>query len=186
MSWVGVGEEQYSPKVGLYQKPELWKAQAGEPGLVAESRPWGTRGLGEHGGPRDGWAQTAWSRPGGLQSAARRIRPRPLSLPSGQATHGADGVGPERASTAVGASSPRASEGHARCWTARRRAAKRWGWSWAATRPAPSSSLYLGLQPRWRPGQAGAGTAEVRGRHVLLVQPVVGCLPHSQVTVGRR
>lgn len=46
-------------------------------------------------------------------------------------------------------------------------------------RPALSRSLYLGLQPRWRPGQTGAGTTEVRGRHVLLVQPVVGCLPYS-------
>lgn len=56
----------------------------------------------------------------------------------------------------------------------------------ADARPPPSRLLYLGLQPRWRPGQAGAGTAEVRGRHVLLVQPIVGCLPHSQLTVGRR
>jgi hypothetical protein len=51
-------------------------------------------------------------------------------------------------------------------------------------RRRPRSS-YLGLQPCWRPGQAGAGTAEVRGRHVLLVQPVVGGLPYSQLTVTR-
>lgn len=49
---------------------------------------------------------------------------------------------------------------------------------------APSRSLYLGLQPRRRPGQAGAGTAEVRGRHVFLVQPVAGRLPHPQVAVA--
>lgn len=49
---------------------------------------------------------------------------------------------------------------------------------------APSRSHYLGLQPRRRPGQAGAGTAEVRGRHVFLVQPVAGRLPHPQVTVA--
>lgn len=53
-------------------------------------------------------------------------------------------------------------------------------------RPQQSRLLYLGLQPRWRPGQAGASTAEVRGRHVFLVQPVAGCLPHSQLTVCRR
>lgn len=113
-------------------------------------------------------------------------RAAPSLVPLGQATHGAGGVGPVCAAAAPRASSPRAVEGHARCRVRRRRARGSRKPNPTSARPPPSRSLYLGLQPRWRPGQAGAGTTEVRGRHVLLVQPVVGGLPHSQVTVGRR
>lgn len=74
---------------------------------------------------------------------------------------------------APGRREPRAMPGHAPPGPEARSRARE------GARPALSRSLYLGLQPRWRPGQTGAGTTEVRGRHVLLVQPVVGRLPYS-------
>lgn len=64
--------------------------------------------------------QTEWSRPIGLRSTAHWTRPRPLPSPSGQAAHGASGVGPARAATTLCASPPWAAEGHARCRTASR------------------------------------------------------------------
>lgn len=135
-------------------------------------------------------APSARSPSAGLQPTVPRIGPRPLSLLCGQAARGTREVdesappppppprsvpprpGPRRAARHAGprAVGPGVPRGRAR----------------ADAHPPPARPLYLGLQPRWRPGQAGAGTAEVRGRHVLLVQPIVGGLPHSQLTVGRR
>lgn len=171
--------------MGLCQQPGLRRSRSVQRGPAAG----GDQGLGEHGGPETASgarAKTAWSPLVGLRSTARRSGPSARSLPSGQPAgdwrRGALSAppphavsprpGPPRAPRDVGlravglGGEPRRAR--------------------AGAQPPPSRSLYLGLQPRWRPCQAGAGTAEVRGRHVLLVQPVVGCLPHSQVTIGRR
>lgn len=119
---LGKGRRIVLPQSGALSKARALKSASKRTGRAAGSRPWGAWGLGEYGGPSDGEAQTARSPPVGLKSTDRRIWPRPFSLPSGQAAHGGGRMGPPCAATALVASSPRASEGHARCQTARRRA----------------------------------------------------------------
>jgi hypothetical protein len=140
-----------------------------EQGLAGRKCPWGVRSLSEHGGPATG-AQTAWN-------------PRDWAAPSHcppDRPHTRQRRGPSTVRSRPQCRFARAARSHEPSG-----ASRRWTGPGRAPAPCPFRSFYLGLQPRWRPGQAGAGTAEVRGRHVLLVQSVVGCLPHSQVTVGR-
>lgn len=91
---LGKGRRIVLPQSGALSKARALKSASKRTGRAAGSRPRGAWGLGEHGGPSDGEAQTARSPPVGLKSTDRRIWPRPFSLPSGQAAHGDGGMGP--------------------------------------------------------------------------------------------
>lgn len=137
-------------------------SEAGQPegpGPRRTWRPWRQRGEGEDRMEPAGWTlvrcpsdQTGHS-VAALWTARRGLATR----------------GPLRAAAALTASTPRAPEGPARRGATGRGAGGQPSRARADAQPPPSRSLYLGLQPRWRPCQAGAGTAEVRGRHVLLM-----------------
>lgn len=144
--------------------------------------PRGTGGLGEHGGPHPVRSREPAGRSLGPRStrSCRALTHCPLDRPR---TRLAGSVGPGAPPRAA-PPHPGGADGPARGRIPRRPAPGRGGRSGEGARPLPTRWHYLGLQPRRRPGQAGAGTAEVRGRHVLLVQPVVGGLPHSQVSIG--
>lgn len=111
--------------------------------------PPGGKGFGEHGGPDSG-AQTSW-RP--RDRAAPSYSP-PRDRPHFQAPALAQSAPPSgSAPPHTGRPGPRATWCHAPPSLGCRSLARR------APSPPPSRSLYLGLQPCWRPGQAGAGTA---------------------------
>lgn len=119
---LGKGRRIVLPQSGALSKPTVLKSASQENRPGGRKPPLGGLGPRRIWRPRRREAQTARSPPVGLKSTARRIWPHPFSLPSGQAAHGGGGVGPPCAATALGASSLRASEGNARCQTARRRA----------------------------------------------------------------
>lgn len=161
-------DEWCSPEVELCQKPGLGRSHSVQRGRAA-------RGA----GASANMAALETAGRGRRPHGARRQGSGPLpigsgralsSLPSGQPAGDWRRRGPLRAAAAtLPASTPRAPEGPARRGAAGRGAGGESSRARADAQPPPSRSLYLGLQPRWRPCQAGAGTAEVRGRHVLLV-----------------